>query len=86
VIVPPIRKPKPTTHPDCGHTLGPIVMHAFIVRTLKQERRMKYSQLMDLVSGRYKNAPLMDVKQSIETLIEGEYLSKDEDNHLHYIP
>lgn len=84
VIVPPIKKPK-KTNPDCGHTFDPIVMHAFIVKTLKQERQMKYFQLMDLVSKRY-NARLVEVKQSIETLIEGEYLSKDEENNLHYIP
>lgn len=84
VIVPPIKKPK-QTNPDCGHSFGPIVMHAFIVKTLKQERIMKYFQLMDLVSQRYK-ARLVDVKQCIETLIGGEYLSKDDENNLHYIP
>ena len=84
VIVPPIKKAK-QNHQDCGHTLGPIVMHAFIVKTLKQEKIMKYFQLMDLVSKRYK-ARLVDVKHSIETLIEQEYLSKDEENKLRYIP
>ena len=85
VFVPPIRKPE-QMKTDCGHTLGPIVMHAFIVKTLKQERIMKYSQLTDIVSGRYNDALPVDVKQSIETLIEKEYISKDEHNNLHYIP
>jgi len=86
IIVPPIKKPTTTqSDPEWQDILGPIVMHAFIVRTLKQEKRIRYFQLMDLVSKKYK-ARLVDVKQSIETLIEGEYLSRDEENNLHYVP
>jgi hypothetical protein len=86
IIVPPIKKPTTQTDPERQDILGPIVMHAFIVRTLKQEKTMKYFQLMDLVSKKHNDARLVDVKKSIETMIEGEYLSKDDENNLHYVP
>lgn len=83
VIVPPIKKPKQTQQEQ--ETFCPIVLEAFIVKTLKHEKRMKYFQLMDLVSKKYK-VRLVDIKKRIEKLIDGEFLSKEQDNHLCYIP
>ncbi len=83
VFVPPVKNLKQTKEEK--ETLCPIVIEAFIVKILKHEKRMKYFQLLDLVAKRYK-VRLVEIKHRIEKLIDGEFISKEEDNHLCYIP
>jgi hypothetical protein len=84
VIVPHIKTFKKLSCQQEG-TLS-IVIKAFIVSTLKREKKMKYSRIFDIVSKKYKDTNLQSIKVIIGSLIENDYLLKDKDNNLCYIP
>lgn len=84
VLVPPIKKKTPTGLPQ-DPAICPMSMDAFLVRTMKQEKRMKYSQLIHLVSQRF-GCHGEVIQPRIRKLVDGEFFSQEGDNTLCYIP
>jgi hypothetical protein len=86
VIVPPVKSKKRNTS-DENDTIHPFIIEAFIVKTLKREKTMTSFHLLDIVSKAYEKIRLVSIKKIVETLIDREYLSKDNDrNELSYVP
>lgn len=86
VIVPPIRATKKLSHQQQEEAVSSIVIKAFIVITLKRERIMKYLKIFEIVSKKYKGINLQAMRVIIDSLIENEYVSRDKDNNICYIP
>ena len=85
VIIPPIRNKKTSHGQDTEKTHVPLVIvEAFIVKKLKLERKMKYLDILRLITRTYKIG-LVDVRKIIEKLVDREYLSMD-NNTMYYIP
>ena len=86
VMVPLVKKPLTQIESEKQENkVCPIVIEAFIVKTLKHEKSMPFFQVLEVVHKRY-SVRLVEVKRIIESLMDREFLSKDNDNHLHYVP
>lgn len=86
VVVPPVKnkKDQPSQQKD-NNSISFIVIEAFIIKTLKKEKTMRYFNLMDVVSKTYK-IQLVDIKKLIEKLIDREFISRDGADMLSYVP
>lgn len=85
IIVPPIRKTKQAACQQ-EREISSIVIKAFIVSTLKREKILKYFKIFDMVLKKYKDIKLQTIRIIIDSLIDNDYLSKDKDNNLCYVP
>lgn len=85
IMVPAVKNITPQqnqNHPE----IHQVVVEAFIVRTLKREKTMKHNTLVNLVATTYKSYRVGDVKKIVEVLIDREFMEKNDDNCMCYVP
>lgn len=84
VFVLPIKNKK--KEKKNNNTTPIYVLEAFIVRRMKQEKTMLMMPLIGLVRDQYPQTSLREIKKIILRLVDREFLSKEQDDRLSYVP
>lgn len=85
VMVPPVKNIQ-KKNINSSVELSPLVADAFIVRVLKRETTMSFARLHTLLSEHYPMIQISEARKRVDSLVEREFLSRQENNVLCYVP
>lgn len=83
VVLPHVRNKQQQLKKD---NISHVIVEAFIVRTLKRENSMTIPALMGCLSKQYPHIQMTLARKLVDGLIHREFLSKDDDQMLSYVP